>query len=174
MVRAHRMSVGSTVSSAIQAILELQGVSTRDRSGNSISASLTNEDLQRLLTVFASSDTGGSGGGGRNVTLVSQDDDDDADYVDEEEEEEEDDDSGYFYGFGYPTSQRHWDRSDWWPEITEPQKEGLELLLGGEFGRVMHQMKTRDGNRNVARSILNRGAISRPTYREDIASVRIP
>ncbi|RDX51000.1 WD40 repeat-like protein [Lentinus brumalis] len=168
------MSVGSTVSSAIQAILELQGVSTRDRSGNSISASLTNEDLQRLLTVFASSDTGGSGGGGRNVTLVSQDDDDDADYVDEEEEEEEEDDSGYFYGFGYPTSQRHWDRSDWWPEITEPQKEGLELLLGGEFGRVMHQMKTRDGNRNVARSILNRGAISRPTYREDIASEILP
>ncbi|RPD55853.1 WD40 repeat-like protein [Lentinus tigrinus ALCF2SS1-6] len=166
----------------LDAILELQGVSTRDNNGNSISASLTNEDLQRLLTVFASRDSGGGGGGGdgsRNVTLVSQDDqddDDDPDYVDEEEveEEEEDDYSGYFYGFGYPASQRHWDRSGWWPEITEPQKEGLELLFGGEFGRIMHQMKARDRSKNIARNILNRGASFRPTCREDIASEILP
>ncbi|KAI0698404.1 WD40 repeat-like protein, partial [Cerioporus squamosus] len=100
------------------------------------------------------------------------DDDDDPDYVDEEEEEEED--TGYFYGFGYPASRGHWDRSDWWPEITEPQKEGLELLFGGEFGRIVHQIQTRDGNRNVARNIFNRGASSRPTYREDIASEILP
>ena len=139
---------------------------------------MTNDDLQRFLTIFASRDSGGTGDSNSNVTLVSQDDDaedddDDPDYVDEEEEEEDGDNGYYFYGYGYPASRRNWDRSDWWPVITEPQKEGLELLFGGEFGRILHQLKTRDGNKNVARSILSRGTSSRPTYREDLTSVRL-
>lgn len=48
----------------------------------------------------------------------------------------------------------------------------MSLLMSGEFGRVQHQLKSRSGYKNVARNLLNRSTSARPTYREDITSVR--
>ncbi|KAI0328495.1 WD40 repeat-like protein [Cubamyces sp. BRFM 1775] len=114
-----------------------------------------------------------SNAGASNVQAeVEEEDDDedenDSDYVDEDEDEED------VNHWNMPQYTR-WDRSrDWWPEVTEPREEGLTLLMGGEFGRVQHQLKTREGHRNVARSLLNKGLSSRPTYREDITSEILP
>ena len=151
----------------LSAILELQGVRTANSSGDSVSTSLTIGDLQRLLSVFARAEGGNVSGG---LTNAPDDDDDDADYVDEEEEE--DTAPGYYtYGWGGPTRST-WNREEWWPEVTEPKKEGLELLYSGEFGRISHQKASRDGRNNVARNLLSRGLSSRPVYKEDITSVR--
>ena len=45
------------------AILEVQGISATDRSGNSVSATLPLADLQRILSFFATSDTSITGSG---------------------------------------------------------------------------------------------------------------
>ncbi|KAJ3010959.1 hypothetical protein NUW54_g2323 [Trametes sanguinea] len=150
----------------LDVILELQGVQTVGSDGERISATLTIDDLQRLMQLF-----GSGGGGSRGVELVTNEEDDDendADYVDEEE----DDDDIDYWSTGAHT---HWDRTrDWWPKITEPQEEGMSLLMSGEFGRVQHQLKSRSGYKNVARNLLNRATSARPTYREDITSDILP
>ncbi|KAH9898279.1 WD40 repeat-like protein [Cubamyces lactineus] len=95
-------------------------------------------------------------------------DENDSDYIDDEEDEED------VNHWNMPQYTR-WDRNhDWWPQVTEPREEGLSLLMGGEFGRVQHQLKARSGHRNVARSLLNKGLNSRPTHREDITSEILP
>ncbi|OSD03189.1 WD40 repeat-like protein [Trametes coccinea BRFM310] len=115
---------------------------------------------------------GAGTGGSRSVELVTNEEDDDendADYVDEEEDDDDDVD---YWSTGTHT---HWDRTrDWWPKITEPQEEGMSLLMSGEFGRVQHQLKSRSGYKNVARNLLNRSTSARPTYREDITSDILP
>ncbi len=157
-------------SDPVPAILDLQGVPTTDTNGNSVSASLTTVDLQRILNLFNSVTQNSSGGGGVTGTIEPEDDDDDPDYVDEEDGDD-DDGTNYTYGFGSGPRGRAWIRSHWWPELTEPQKEGLELLFGGEFGRILHQRNSREGRKNVAQSLLNRGMNARPMYKEDIAGV---
>ncbi|KAI8990550.1 WD40 repeat-like protein [Trametes punicea] len=115
---------------------------------------------------------GAGSGGGRNVELVAEEDEDDAndpDYVDEGDEEQED------FDYWSSGAHSHWDRSrDWWPKVTAPQEEGLSLLMSGEFGRVQHQIKSRNGYKNVTRALFNRSVSSRPAYREDIASDILP
>ncbi|KAI0778307.1 WD40 repeat-like protein [Trametes elegans] len=154
----------------LDAILDLQNIDAVGADGERITATLSSEDLSRILTVFGA----GSGGHGA-AELVSheeEDDEEDAEYMDEDEEDAEEDDEAIYYGSGAHT---HWDRNrEWWPEITEPQEEGLSLLINGEFGRVQHQLKSRKGQRNVARSLFNRTLSARPTYREDIASDILP
>ncbi len=148
------------------AILELQGVQTTRSDGERISATLSIEDLQRLMAIF-----GAGGAGSRTAELLNEDpedDDDDPDYI----EEDEDDETEVNY-LGTGAHYARFDRSrNWWPKITEPTEQGLSLLLNGEFGRVRHQVDSRSGRKNVTRSLFNRGLSARPTYKEDIASVR--
>ncbi|KAI0361487.1 WD40 repeat-like protein [Trametes cingulata] len=153
----------------LDALLDIQGSATARADAERLSASLTMEDLQRLVAIF--------GGGGRVSTaeLLAEeeegDDENDPDYVDEDEEEE-DEEAYDYYSSGAHT---HWDRTrNWWPTITEPQEEGLSLLMSGEFGRVEHQINSRNRKKNVARSLFNRSTSSRPTYREDITSDILP
>ncbi|TBU63826.1 WD40 repeat-like protein [Dichomitus squalens] len=120
------------------------------------------------MTIFASNEVSTIG-----AAAAAEDDDDDPDYVDEEEDEEED--VGYYtYGLGSQAHSRPWNRSEWWPKRTEPQKEGLELLYSGEFGRLLHQIQAREGQHNVARNLLNRGTNARPTPKEDITCEILP
>lgn len=92
---------------------------------------------------------------------------DDEDYVEEVEEDEEDD--GLDMYFSPP--QRPGTRWQHTP-ITEPQKEGLDLLFSGEFGRIQHQVRSRNKAANVAKFFMNRSTKLRPSYTEDFASVR--
>ncbi|KAI0651973.1 WD40 repeat-like protein [Trametes meyenii] len=98
-----------------------------------------------------------------------EDEEDDMDYVDEDDED--DDLANYIHR----EHNGRWDRSnDWWPKVKEPQQEGLSLLMRGDFGRVRHQITSRSGSRNVARSLLNRGTSARPVPKEDITSDLLP
>ncbi|OCH96414.1 WD40 repeat-like protein [Obba rivulosa] len=75
----------------------------------------------------------------------------------------------------YYRRENSWDRSKgWWPRITEPKKEGLELLTSGEFGRIRHQVNSRNKDNNVAKLLLNRGTQVRPVSKEDIANDILP
>ncbi|EMD41857.1 hypothetical protein CERSUDRAFT_110417, partial [Gelatoporia subvermispora B] len=113
---------------------------------------LTMADLRRLLNYRQFSIIQGNG----NSSLPMYNDDDD---------EEE----------GHYRRHNNWDRSqDWWAPITTPKEEGLELLMSGEFGRVRHQVNSRNKDSNVARLLLNRGASARPVEREDVASDLLP
>ncbi|CDO75481.1 hypothetical protein BN946_scf184935.g17 [Trametes cinnabarina] len=154
----------------LDAILELQGVQTVGSDGERISATLTIDDLQRLMQLFGA----GSGRAGSVEPVANEVDDEenDPDYVDEEEEDEDEDEVIEYWGVGAHTQ---WDRTrDWWPQVTEPKEEGMSLLMSGEFGRVLHQLKSRSERKNVARNLLNRATSARPTYREDIASDILP
>lgn len=140
------------------------------------------EEIQRLLILLATDGEDPN----EETTVLGQvggdGDEDDSDYVDEEEggdddddeeEEEQDDEEDARYNWGLPEHARPWDRTNgWWPKVTKPEKKGLELLFGGEFGRIQHQLRSRNSNRNVARMMLSRGTRPRPIRKEDIASVR--
>lgn len=56
----------------------------------------------------------------------------------------------------------------------EPKEAGLKLLYSGEFGRLQHQIRSRNKAGNVAKLVLNRGRNIRPTYKEDLATDVIP
>lgn len=149
---------------SLTSILALLG--TASANGPGAAESLSTEDLQRLLNLFSSRQMSS-----RGVTEYSltEDPEDDDEYIDEDDE-----DTVYPYSWGSTTQAHSWDRSrDWWPEVIEPQKEGLDLLYSGEFGRALHQIQSRKGQNNVARNLLNRGMSSRPTPKEDITCVRV-
>ena len=85
------------------------------------------------------------------------------------DEDEDDDDDGYFNHYG---GSGKWDRTEgWYPQIKEPTKEGLKLLMSGEFGRLRHQLKSRKRDNNIAKVALDRGTRVRPSFKEDIAAV---
>lgn len=66
---------------------------------------------------------------------------------------------------------------DWWRKThTEPQCVGQELLMSGEFGRILPKMRNyRIGNRgqNMARLLRERMMGTRPLPKEDLCEVRI-
>lgn len=66
---------------------------------------------------------------------------------------------------------------DWWRKThTEPQRVGQELLMSGEFGRILPKMRNyRMGNRgqNMARLLRERMMGTRPLPKEDLCEVRI-
>lgn len=148
---------------SLTSILALLG--TTNSNGGSATASLSIEDLQRLLSIFSPREL--SPRGVTQYSLVEEEEDDD-EYLDE------DDEGTVYYNWGSASHARPWDRSrGWWPRIAEPQKEGLELLYSGEFGRALHQIRSREDQNNVARKLLSRGMSSRPTPKEDITCVRL-
>lgn len=66
---------------------------------------------------------------------------------------------------------------DWWRKThTQPQRVGQELLMSGEFGRILPKMRNyRIGNRgqNMARLLRERTMGTRPLPKEDLCEVRI-
>jgi WD repeat-containing protein 23 len=62
----------------------------------------------------------------------------------------------------------------WFPEVTEPQKAGVELLRSGDFGRVADKLRSRRSDINLPKLIYKRSMRPEPvSYKEDFASVRI-
>ncbi|CCL98107.1 uncharacterized protein FIBRA_00101 [Fibroporia radiculosa] len=110
--------------------------------------SLTLDDLRRMIRMSRAS-----------VSLQTE-------AIDDEDDED--------YGYEVPQSNRNRSRIDWWPEIKEPRKEGLELLRGGEFGRLLHQLKAKKKGNNMTRFLLDRSTRPRPPYKEDLTCDIIP
>ncbi|TFY79706.1 hypothetical protein EWM64_g4307 [Hericium alpestre] len=87
---------------------------------------------------------------------------------DEEDEDEESDDEFDGYGLRGGTGSRR--LPAWAGPTTEPQKAGMELLMGGEFGRVRNKIN----GRNVAKILASRATKTRKFYREDVLSNLVP
>jgi WD repeat-containing protein 23 len=82
-------------------------------------------------------------------------------------EDEEEDQDGYYDSFRQTAPQ-------WFQEVTEPQKPGVELLKSGDFGRIADKLRSRRSDVNIAKLMSRRS--SRPTpvpYKENYASVSI-
>ncbi|EKM61354.1 uncharacterized protein PHACADRAFT_247904 [Phanerochaete carnosa HHB-10118-sp] len=125
----------------------------------------------------------------RDGTMTVEEDDGDQDYVDvdegeegeeddeiEIEEDEEEDEEGDGPP-GYRIVQSHpppLPRSHWKKEVTEPKQAGLNLLYSGEFGRIHHQIRSRNKAGNAAKFLLSRSSTIRPPPREDFATDIIP
>lgn len=119
---------------------------------------LTLRDLARLL-----GRRGDDSRGSRQHQHIIEDDEDDEDYMTVEDDDDE------LYGHQRRTRSR-----PFFPPVTEPQKEGLELLASGDFGRVGVKNRTRRNRRNIARTVLNQGKNPVPlSNREDILTVCI-
>ncbi|KAI0727844.1 WD40-repeat-containing domain protein [Fomitopsis betulina] len=89
-----------------------------------------------------------------------------------DEDDADDDEDGYFNHYGHSVK---WDRSeDWYYPVTKPTKEGLKLLMSGEFGRLTHQLKSRKLDNNIAKVTLDRGTRIRPSFKEDMAADLLP
>ncbi|GBE77655.1 WD40 repeat-like protein [Sparassis crispa] len=90
----------------------------------------------------------------------------------EQDEDEDDEDDDEFNDY---RTEEIWDRSrNWYDRVTKPKKEGLSLLFDGEFGRLKHQIDSRNKDNNVAKLLLNRGARTRLPPKEDLASDILP
>jgi hypothetical protein len=87
---------------------------------------------------------------------------------DEEESEEE------LYGeLEYSYWGRPFARTPKWVQpVTTPQEAGLKLLMGGEFGRVGVEARSRKGSANFSKAILSSRSKLRQTPRQDITNVR--
>lgn len=60
------------------------------------------------------------------------------------------------------------------PDVSEPQEAGTKLLMGGEFGRIGPRLKAREDPFDLPKVLLYRTRyLSKASYKEDIASVRI-
>ncbi len=89
----------------------------------------------------------------RTLAQIQSEDADDDEYIDEEED---------------PPTYRQW-----FPPTTEPQKQGTEMLVNGEFGRIGVKNRARRDIRNISRGAINN--LYRPIplpNREDTQSVR--
>ncbi|KAG5716341.1 LEC14B protein [Termitomyces sp. T112] len=128
--------------------------------GGSRNTGISGFNLQDISRWFI-----GRGGATRGLALNDPDADgeeDDYDY--------EDDDDDYHALFNTSS------RTSWkGPETTEPQKEGVELLNSGDFGRVGNKAQKRRNKTNIANIILNRTRRIRPvSNKEDYAANLIP
>jgi DDB1- and CUL4-associated factor 11 len=82
----------------------------------------------------------------------------------------EDDDEDNRLSYGLPWHRRQLQVKDWFKPVTEPQKAGVELMNGGEFGRlgakklvnVRRKLKERElGGRNGRRKGLKKDDLAR-------------
>ncbi|KAF8504268.1 WD40-repeat-containing domain protein [Gautieria morchelliformis] len=64
------------------------------------------------------------------LTVPTDDEDDDPDYIPEDDDDED------RLSFYLPWGRRRPQSKNWFKPVTEPQKAGVELLNGGEFGRL--------------------------------------
>ncbi|KAK7680553.1 hypothetical protein QCA50_016334 [Cerrena zonata] len=137
-----------------------------------------------LLQYLSASESNGQVGN-------EEDEEEDEDYQFDEEDDDDDIET--------PILQFHDSSKPLFEPVTKPVAKGLELLMGGEFGRLGHQYKSRRRDdsgfaqdlyedtdsdsptetthaysHNFARTLLNRSSRLRPTYKEDIANEMIP
>jgi hypothetical protein len=84
------------------------------------------------------------------------------------QDNDEDDDYDEEDNWGRPPART----PKWFPPVTEPQEEGLKLLMGGEFGRIGVEARSRNGSGNFAKAILSRRSKLRHTPKHDILNVR--
>jgi DDB1- and CUL4-associated factor 11 len=115
---------------------------------------LSNLSLRQLRRLFLLAD-----GGRRSISFR---------VLEHNDEEEDDDDEENWTGSYMTGPAVGWRR----PQITEPQKPGLELLMSGEFGHIGRKMKSKKYRRNVSRRIFDRATSARGLmHKEDLASV---
>lgn len=103
--------------------------------------------------------------------IEDEEGEDDADDVDMDDEDEEEEELAALYGYRPINHSASVPRPHPHEAATEPKEAGLELLYSGEFGRLQHQIRSRNKAGNVAKVVLNRGRGIRPTYKEDLATV---
>lgn len=125
---------------------------------------LTLRDMARLLSSRSTADQR-SGATRPHHQLDDEDEDDDDDYIPIDDDDDDED------GYGRATRSR---ARPFFPPVTEPKKEGLELLASGDFGRVGVKSRSRRNRGNITRTILDRGSRPIPlSNREDILNVRL-
>lgn len=111
-------------------------------------------DLARYVTIRASSSP-------RGINRHEEEDHDE-DEEDEDEEYEEEYDPEDLGNYG----------RQWFPPVTEAQKEGEELLHSGDFGRVGIKIRSRANNGNLVKSVLNQATHPIPNLnKEDLLTV---
>jgi hypothetical protein len=84
---------------------------------------------------------------------------------------DDEDDEGYEMEYSY------WGRPfartpKWFPPVTTPQEAGTKLLMGGEFGRIGVEARSRKGSANFSKVILSSRSKLRQTSKQDITNVR--
>jgi hypothetical protein len=122
--------------------------------------------IQDLLRLF--SGAGASQGSARaGVTQRALDDDGEGEHADEGDDDDDDEDENEDDGFGSTRAPNYH-----WPEVTEPQEKGVELLQGGEFGRLGSKVVRRNTAAHISRALRNRSLKARLMHKEEIASVR--
>lgn len=129
-----------------------------EQASNTRMMTLLSSEVRQLL---------GTGLEGEDRALHLEDEEDDEDYEDVEggvdEDDEDDDDYDYF-----PVAGAH---GKWFEDVKEPKKEGLELLMGGGFGRIGHQLKSRSNQSSVCQALSGFRSRLRPIPREDTTAV---
>ncbi|KAF9469759.1 WD40-repeat-containing domain protein [Collybia nuda] len=139
------------------------GPQPENRGHRTVSLSgITLHDLSRLLG-------GVSAGAGLSARLATDDDYEHADEDEDDDDYEETGEDAYYDSFRQ-SAQKHW-----FPPVTEPQKAGTELLVGGDFGRVANKMRSRKNHVNVAKFIMTRTSQPRfSTPKEDYTDNLVP
>ncbi|KAL4069807.1 WD40-repeat-containing domain protein [Scleroderma yunnanense] len=62
----------------------------------------------------------------------------------------------------------------WFSPHEDPQPEGLELLMSGEFGRIVSHLKMNKRNRNISRTLLDRSSRGIGIQREELVGDLVP
>jgi WD repeat-containing protein 23 len=86
---------------------------------------------------------------------------------DDDDDDDDDDEPDYGY-WGRPPART----PKWFAPVTAPQEAGLKLLMGGEFGRIGVEARSRKGSANFSKAILSRRSKLRQTPKQDITNVR--
>ena len=143
---------------------------TAESQGDTDQGEITEDSLNRVLAELIGDGTlvlGDEDEDDPDYELVEEDEDEDED-VDMEEYEDDDEDTN---GHGY--HQLPSIPGKWHEEVKEPKPEGLALLYSGEFGRLRHQIRSRNKEGDVSKLFLNRGSRIRPPVREDFTAVSL-
>jgi hypothetical protein len=79
---------------------------------------------------------------------------------------------------GYEMEYSYWGRPfartpKWFPPVTTPQEAGTKLLMGGEFGRIGFEARSRKSSANFSKAILSSRSKLRQTPKQDITNVRV-
>ncbi len=129
-----------------------------EQASNTRMITLLSSEVRQLL---------GTGLEGEDTALSLDEDDEDEDYEDDDgmgdEDDEDDDEYDYYPVAGTP--------GRLFEDVKEPKEEGLELLMGGGFGRIGHQLKSRSDQNSICKVLSGSRSRLRPIPREDTAAV---
>lgn len=122
----------------------------------------------RLTRVRDVSTTSPRASGDNNDSIIE----DSGPGIQENDDEDDEDDDDYEMEYSY------WGRPfaktpKWFPPVTTPQDAGTKLLMGGEFGRIGVEFRSRKGSANFSKAILSSRSKLRQTPRQDITNVRL-